>query len=319
MRSYRLTAILSVFITALTVSVADELVLVHVKGMEHMVQLGQQLRKLYMKDVNFLTNRYHSNEIYVQSTNYNRTIISAMSALIGLYYDNTSRPTTDYPSGIWPAHFIPVAIHTLGPGDRSEMLQLLDPTSPCARHLWLWKKATKTVEYTNLMSKSQVLLQHLSNATGIENLSLESLWFPYDIIYNELLDGRPTVITNDVFVAMENVKKLHDTTLSMLLASLNIKQKVLPLGPAFYGAAIIVELWKTDDDKFMIKLAFKQEADIINGIRSINGTNGFVNITHYVKGCEGSFNYCSYEIIRRAALRVYAEDYSKMQIDVLER
>ena len=46
----------------------------------------------------------------------------------------------------------------------------------------------------------------------------------------------------------------HDTTLSMLLASLNIKQKVLPLGPAFYGAAIIVELWKTDDDKFMIKV-----------------------------------------------------------------
>lgn len=54
-------------------------------GMRQHYLLGQTLRKLYVEKEELLSENYDSKEIYVYSTNYNRTILSAMSQLYGLY------------------------------------------------------------------------------------------------------------------------------------------------------------------------------------------------------------------------------------------
>ena len=54
-------------------------------GMRQHFLLGAQLRQDYIEDQQFLSKNYDPREIYVRSTDYNRTIMSALSQLSGLY------------------------------------------------------------------------------------------------------------------------------------------------------------------------------------------------------------------------------------------
>jgi hypothetical protein len=54
-------------------------------GIRQHYYLGNQLRKEYIEDQKFLSEVYNHNEIYVLSTDVNRTIMSAYSQLAGLY------------------------------------------------------------------------------------------------------------------------------------------------------------------------------------------------------------------------------------------
>jgi len=55
------------------------------QGINHEIQLGEQLRKNYINRYHLLPKIYDPNSIYVRSTNFNRTIKSADSLLLGLY------------------------------------------------------------------------------------------------------------------------------------------------------------------------------------------------------------------------------------------
>ncbi|EGT34983.1 hypothetical protein CAEBREN_20465 [Caenorhabditis brenneri] len=54
-------------------------------GMSQMNDLGTMFRRIYVEEQQFLSHRYVGKEIYIRSTNVNRTIISAMSLLYGLF------------------------------------------------------------------------------------------------------------------------------------------------------------------------------------------------------------------------------------------
>ena len=55
------------------------------RGMAEQVQLGKFLGRRYMDQLGFLSKQYRSNEIFVISTDTNRTIQSATANLIGMY------------------------------------------------------------------------------------------------------------------------------------------------------------------------------------------------------------------------------------------
>ncbi|CAD8189018.1 unnamed protein product [Paramecium octaurelia] len=54
-------------------------------GMRQHYVLGQWLRKRYIEDQKFLSQNYNEAEIYIESTDVNRTIMSALSNLQGMY------------------------------------------------------------------------------------------------------------------------------------------------------------------------------------------------------------------------------------------
>ncbi|MBU0744818.1 MAG: histidine phosphatase family protein [Gammaproteobacteria bacterium] len=54
-------------------------------GMQQMFQLGTHIRKKYVDDYQLLPKHYQNGTIFVSSTDYDRTLISAQSILLGLY------------------------------------------------------------------------------------------------------------------------------------------------------------------------------------------------------------------------------------------
>ncbi|KAF8364012.1 hypothetical protein PRIPAC_90935 [Pristionchus pacificus] len=83
-------------------------------GMIQQFTLGGRIAQRYMQDFAFLTPRYRAYEIYIRSTDYNRTLISAYSNVAGMYKD-TGVDGTDLPTGVdgWPVGWVPVPVHTV--------------------------------------------------------------------------------------------------------------------------------------------------------------------------------------------------------------
>ncbi|VDM69303.1 unnamed protein product [Strongylus vulgaris] len=85
-------------------------------GMQQQMKLGKLIRKTYVDDHKFLSPQYSSKEIYVRATDTNRTIVSAMSNMVGMYgqKDFGHKPNVDYPNATaWPAQYVPIAVHTM--------------------------------------------------------------------------------------------------------------------------------------------------------------------------------------------------------------
>uniref|UniRef100_A0A914EF15 Uncharacterized protein n=1 Tax=Acrobeloides nanus TaxID=290746 RepID=A0A914EF15_9BILA len=158
------------------------------KGMAQHFIMGQRLRSKYVNDTaspsgtNILSPVYKMHEIYIRSTDVNRTIISAMSNLIGML--NPGRDGLDYPSKSawpnvsWPQSFIPIAVHTVN--DNTDHLG--NPDADCTRQTLLWKMVTQTDEYKNLSAVNQDFLQNISKICGT-TINLDNLWTVHDSIF----------------------------------------------------------------------------------------------------------------------------------------
>lgn len=84
-------------------------------GMRQQYALGKLLRKKYIQNPKYslLSPRYNPKEIYVRSTDVNRTILSAMANLAGMFPEG--KPGIDYPDkgDVWPSHWTPIPIHMI--------------------------------------------------------------------------------------------------------------------------------------------------------------------------------------------------------------
>jgi len=71
------------------------------RGMAQEYQLGKKLRQYYIEKQHFLPEIYKSELMYVRSTDYDRTLMSAQAFLMGFY-----------PAGNGPQGYQPIPIHT---------------------------------------------------------------------------------------------------------------------------------------------------------------------------------------------------------------
>ncbi|VDK60742.1 unnamed protein product [Anisakis simplex] len=84
-------------------------------GMEQQQRLGSLIFNEYAVKQKLISQRYESNQIYFRSTDVNRTLLSAVSNLVGMYFNRPEQiANLDYPSMKgWPNGYVPVAVHTL--------------------------------------------------------------------------------------------------------------------------------------------------------------------------------------------------------------
>ncbi|XGW09332.1 hypothetical protein V3C99_011547 [Haemonchus contortus] len=162
-------------------------------GMGQHMRLGEFLRKTYVDKLNFLNSRYSSKEIYIRSTDKNRTLISAMSNMLGMYgqENNGAVVGEDYPSDEgWPKGFVPIAVHTVD--DDTDYIG--NPDAVCDRQTWLWNMAKTSQELQDFQNRIDVrdLLANLTIHCG-EPVDIDNLWIIRDTLYIEQVHFNETL------------------------------------------------------------------------------------------------------------------------------
>jgi lysosomal acid phosphatase len=193
-------------------------------GMRQHIDLGQKLRKRYVEDLEFLRPDYHNHEIYVRSTDVNRTMISAMSNMLAMYPGAANASGFSYPNiDEWPTYtvngtqvgYVPIAIHTIN--DNYDFT--LNADMVCPRQKALWKIVEQTPEYIAKTTEKKDLLNNLTQITGM-NVTLSNLWIIADALFIERIwnktwiDGIEAMFneineTNDLVEYWNNGLKLN--------------------------------------------------------------------------------------------------------------
>ncbi|GMS92518.1 hypothetical protein PENTCL1PPCAC_14693, partial [Pristionchus entomophagus] len=139
------------------------------EGMSMHFNLGRRIRKRYMVNRQFLSSAYNAKEIYVRSTDYNRTLISAYSNVAGMYsgfgVQGANFPSPDAVPD-WPAGYVPIPVHTVD--IKTDLIG--HPDSPCARQDQLYELVKQSNEYHTYINDPQVskVLKYLSEETSKE-------------------------------------------------------------------------------------------------------------------------------------------------------
>ncbi|XP_035172956.1 prostatic acid phosphatase-like isoform X3 [Oxyura jamaicensis] len=172
-------------------------------GMQQLYELGQYVRKRYS---NFLNSTYNRKEFYIQSTDYDRTIMSAQSYLSGLFPPTSSQIWN--PELLWqpiPVHIVPKAT------DR----RLHFPLSDCPRFDELQNETQTSSEFQSRIQPYMDFLQTMAVNTGLELNHLKildnfQLWNTYDTLYCEGIHNYslPVWATKDVVDKMEKLAEL---------------------------------------------------------------------------------------------------------------
>ncbi|XP_005990990.1 testicular acid phosphatase homolog isoform X2 [Latimeria chalumnae] len=173
-------------------------------GIRQHFELGQYLRKRY---TSFLNSTYDRQEIYVRSTDYDRTLMSAQANLAGLYPPQGQQLWN--PDIKWQ----PIPIHTL-PAHEDKLLKL--PWKSCPQYQELIQETSKSKPYQDFLKKHEMFIKELSKNTGysIEKLVLRKIWKVYDTLFCEKTHNFtfPSWVTNKVFETLEEISEFEVLT-----------------------------------------------------------------------------------------------------------
>ncbi|KAJ8975475.1 hypothetical protein NQ317_019803 [Molorchus minor] len=139
-------------------------------GLQHQFELGKWLRKRYS---NFLPETFSPNNIYVQSTDKDRTLMSAAVNLAGLY------PPTN--TEVWNKNIVwrPIPIHTVPEGDDA----VLAMKKACPKYDLLYEELLNSTFFRIVDEKNRQLYEYLSEKTGWNITTIRQI----ETIYSTLL------------------------------------------------------------------------------------------------------------------------------------
>ncbi|KAM9239726.1 lysosomal acid phosphatase [Leptosomus discolor] len=165
-------------------------------GMRQQWELGQALRRRYH---GFLSDTYRRQEIFIRSTDCDRTLMSAEANLAGLYPPEGQQMFN--PNISWQ----PIPVHTV-PESAERLLKF--PLTPCPRYEQLQNETRHSAEYINKTKENWQFLQMVSNETGIRDVSLECVWSVYDTLFCEQAHKMdlPVWVTPDVMTQLKQLK-----------------------------------------------------------------------------------------------------------------
>ncbi|KAK5971904.1 Intestinal acid phosphatase, partial [Trichostrongylus colubriformis] len=183
-------------------------------GMKQHMDLGKLIRKTYVDDMKFLSARYSSEEIYIRSTDTNRTIISAISNLLGMYGPNDGKaiPGIDYPAVEgWPPGLVPIAIHTVD--DDTDYVANTD--AYCYRREVLWAMAKNSSMLRAYQNVNAGLFANLTRLSG-QFVTVDNFWVVRDALQIEQIHANETLrvvntwFNDDLFKRMTTVQSQLD-------------------------------------------------------------------------------------------------------------
>lgn len=158
-------------------------------GVRQQFQLGQWLRKRY---TNFLKEKYDPKEIYITSTEVDRTMMSAQSNLAGLYYNENMNMV---PGLNWR----PIPVHLV-----SRITDTISNPNKCNKFKDKLLRMFKTEEYQSLYSEHKSTLDVLRKVSKDKSLRFEDAWYIFDSLNCE----RHHNITLDPWVTEELYEKI---------------------------------------------------------------------------------------------------------------
>ncbi|KAK3925694.1 Lysosomal acid phosphatase [Frankliniella fusca] len=143
-------------------------------GMQQHYELGLWLRKRY---ISLLKNDYSKADLYIQSTDVDRTLMSAESNLAGLFPPRGSRMFE--PGLKWQ----PIPVHTIP----EHLDHLLAMKKPCPRYDAEFAKARNLPEIKKLEKDHQDLFNYLTFHTGSEVRTIENAEYIHSTLFIESL------------------------------------------------------------------------------------------------------------------------------------
>ncbi|WKX93343.1 hypothetical protein Q1695_010973 [Nippostrongylus brasiliensis] len=175
-------------------------------GMLQQYALGQLLRGRYITGDNPLLEKYNPKQVYIRSTDVNRTLVSAYANLAGMF--TGGKAGHDYPAiNGWPSGWTPIPVHT--------MLENEDHAgnvfAPCPRADQLDDELRHSKEYSQIEQDSQEFLDFLSNKTGMK-VDLKNIYLINDAHFIENLYNltQPEWITPAVADRLRNLTLIAD-------------------------------------------------------------------------------------------------------------
>ncbi|KHN85303.1 Lysosomal acid phosphatase [Toxocara canis] len=293
-------------------------------GMEQHRLLGSVIYDEYVSKYKFLSPAYNAAEMYIRSTDINRTVTSAMANFIGMYY-NRSNGENDFPNEAgWPYGFIPAPIHTVD--DATDYIG--DPHVDCPRKTDLVDLTMQMPEVIDFKKQNEDFLQNMSTICG-KRLDVMGVSMPTDTWFVEKEHNRDRIFTEEQYKRLDHINFFADnvyvgllntseydgynlrvelatlsggcilwdiidhmnqkrgSTLNALLAALEAKS-VHPNGELPFASAIIFELWRNENGNFEVVVRLRDE--------SLGVT--LKTITRSVGGCEVS-DACSWETFKK--------------------
>ncbi|KAM7176663.1 prostatic acid phosphatase-like [Macrochelys suwanniensis] len=172
-------------------------------GMQQQYELGQYVRKRYS---NFLNATYNRHEIVIQSTDYDRTIMSTQVYLAGLFPPVGNQ--------IWNPQILwqPIPVHTV-PVSQDHMLHFPSPNCPCFDKLQ--NETQASWQFQNKLQPYMGVLKTMADNTGYDVDSLKQLnkfkaWNTYDTLFCESIHNYtlPKWASKDIMKKMKELAAL---------------------------------------------------------------------------------------------------------------
>ena len=199
-------------------------------GMRQHFILGAELRKEYIENQEFLSSFYDPREIYVRSSDYNRTIMSALSQLSGLYpigtgpkvsndisYEHTLPPYTKIDYNITafndfsimggvqviPVHTVPDTEDRVLLGEHSDICPINKKWFDEQKNSELYIEIYKEFENNTIATLKKAL-----NLTG--NIDLGTISGINDVFLNDIFANKPLPdLLDDVFKNMTYIYTMN--------------------------------------------------------------------------------------------------------------